>query len=344
MTDQQQQPQAEQQAAPPKPARASLGQLVTARKQEIASIANDIKQVTAIPNFADKFIRTAQLAVTMNPDIAKCDKLTVLNACMKAAGDGLVLDGREAALVTFNVKQKDGSYKPTAQYMPMLTGIIKRVRNSGEISKINAYIVRQNDKFKIKLGLDPNIEHEPNYDNPGKPIGAYAIARFKDGLDDFEYMPFADIEAIRNRSRSPEKGPWKSDWEEMAKKTVMRRLAKRLPMSSELIDMVRRVDEAYDLNAPEPETTIDEETGEITETPAPKKPRGRAAAKLNEQAAAADTQPQGEVMDAQYEEVDEGPQQEGANPPTAQAATPPPAQQAQASPAGPPPQEEGDLI
>lgn len=275
--------------------RVSLGELVTKRKNEIGNILQDVQRVTAIPNFAEKFVRTAQLAVTMNPDIAKADSRSVLTACMKAAGDGLVLDGREAALVTFNVKQKDGTYKPTAQYMPMLTGIIKRVRNSGEITRINAYVVHQNDKFKVTLGLDPNIEHEPNYDNPGKPIGAYAIARFKDGLDDFEYMSFIEIESIRKRSRSSENGPWKSDWEEMAKKTVLRRLAKRLPMSSEMADMVKNIDDCYGIDASQPaESSVDAETGEITEA---KPRRGKAAAKLNEEPEA--------VSDAQFEEVPE---------------------------------------
>lgn len=298
----------------------SLGELVTKRKNEIATIAQDIQQVTAIPHFADKFVRTAQLAVTMNPDIAKCDKLSVLNACMKAAGDGLVLDGREAALVTFNTKQKDGSYKPVAQYMPMLTGIIKRVRNSGEITKINAYVVYQNDTFKLRLGLDPNIEHEPNYENPGKPIGAYAIARFKDGLDDFEYMPFHEIESIRNRSRSPEKGPWKSDWAEMAKKTVMRRLAKRLPMSSELVNMCQRVDELYDLDSPKTQQVFDSETGEISDAQEIKKEKVRAADKLNKKPEPVN-QPQQEIMEAEYEEIPEPsepinqPQQQEAPPP-----------------------------
>ena len=302
---------------PPAKPLGQLGQLVVQRKNEIQQIAPDLQKMLppAIPS--DKFIRTVQTAITMNPDIAKCDKASVLNACMKAASDGLILDGREAALVVYNAKQKDGNYKQMAQYMPMVTGIIKRVRNSGEITKINAYVVHKNDRFKVRYGLDPDIEHEPNFDDPGKPLGAYAIARFKDGLDDFEFMPVADIEGIRKRSRSPDKGPWNTDWSEMARKTVIRRLAKRLPMSSDLAGVIRRVDEMYDLDAPEPQggAVVDNEDAAGVEKAPPAKKRGAAAAKLRaepeEQGNAAQAltphdEQTGEVLEAEYEAVDEG--------------------------------------
>jgi recombination protein RecT len=259
--------------------RQSLGQLVSQRKTEVQNIANDLQRMLppAIP--AEKFVRTVQTAITMNPEIAKCDKNSVLGACMKAASDGLILDGREAALVVYNAKQKDNTWKQVAQYIPMVTGIIKRVRNSGEVTRLNAYVVHKNDKFKVCLGLEPSIEHEPNYEDPGAPMGAYAIARFKDGLDDFEFMSFKEIEGIRSRSRAKDSGPWKSDWEEMARKTVIRRLAKRLPMSSELGNVIKQVDDIYDLDAPTGSGTIDGATGEVVEK-APVKRRGPAAAKM----------------------------------------------------------------
>lgn len=302
-------------AAPSKPL-SQIGQLVVQRKNDVQGISADLQKMLPATIPTEKFVRTVQTAITMNPDIAKCDKASVLNACMKAASDGLILDGREAALVVYNAKQKDGSYKQNAQYMPMVTGIIKRVRNSGEVSKINAYVVHQNDRFKVRLGLDPDIEHEPKFDDPGKPIGAYAIARFKDGLDDFEFMPVGEIESIRRRSRSPDKGPWSTDWSEMAKKTVIRRLAKRLPMSSDMASVLRRVDDLYDLDAPEqPDAvTLDNESAEQDTKPPASKKRGAAAAKLKAEQEPTVTQSNdsppsphdpvtGEITDAEYETV-----------------------------------------
>lgn len=298
------QPAAAQQppAAPAPKQLSAIGQLVVTRKNKIQAMQQDF-QMALPPNMpADKFVRTVLTAIQMNPQLAEATEQSVINSCMKAATDGLILDGREAALTIYNVNKgtKDQPrWEKEAMYMPMVTGIIKRVRNSGEVSRFNAFVVHKNDKFTIKLGLEMSLEHEPNFNEPGEVIGAYAICRFSDGLDDFEYMPKNQIESIRSRSKSPTKGPWATDYEEMCKKTVLRRLAKRLPMSSDLRNVVERVDEHYN-NQPDNDTTIDGNTGEIIEANPPKRPytkRKGAAAEIMQPAAAAhqqqpETQPQ----------------------------------------------------
>src|SRR4051794_31210645 len=120
----------------------SKQQLVMARKNEIQAMEADLKKMLPSSVPSDKFIRTVQTAVTLNPDLAECDKNSVLGACMKAAADGLVLDGREATLTIYNTKvKKNGqeSWVKMAQYIPMVAGVIKRVRNSGEVSRLNAF-------------------------------------------------------------------------------------------------------------------------------------------------------------------------------------------------------------
>lgn len=332
-------------AAAAKPAVSSLGQLVVARKNDIAGMQAEFARSLPPSIPADKFVRTVQTAITMNPQIAECNKQSVLNACMKAASDGLILDGREAALTVYNVNKgtkENPKWEKEAQYQPMVTGIIKRVRNSGEVTRFNAFVVHKNDLFKVKFGIEMEITHEPNFDNPGEVIGAYAACRFKDGLDDFEYMSKGEIESIRTRSKSPTKGPWVTDWPEMAKKTVMRRLSKRLPMSSDLRNVVQRIDETISFEPPAgaaaPSETIDHDTGEILTPEKPKrtysKRSGAAAAKMAEaQANGGEQQPtptpqantvqqpanaaqsngqarlqESQPQDAEYEEVDEGQQ------------------------------------
>lgn len=259
---------------------------VVKRKNEIQHIEADLKKMLPPSLPSDRFVRTVQTAITLNPDLAEADKNSVLTSCMKAAADGLVLDGREAALTIYNVKQKDGSWKKVAQYIPMVAGIIKRVRNSGEVARLNAFVVYKNDTFHVSYGLDMTLRHEPNFTDPGDPIGAYAVCLFKDGQTDFEFMSFKQIEGIRERSKSKDKGPWVTDWSEMARKTVIRRLAKRLPVDSDIARVVERIDEDYDfkptsnVETPDPEMVIDNETGEVREKP-PAKTRGAAAAKLN---------------------------------------------------------------
>ena len=163
---------------------------------------SDLKKMLPPSLPSDKFIRTVQTAITLNADIAEADKTSVLGACMKAAADGLVLDGREAALTIYNTKQKDGSWKKMAQYIPMVAGIIKRVRNSGEVARLNAFVVYKNDIFHVAYGLEMTLKHEPNFTDPGKPIGAYAVCKFKDGETDFEFMSAKQILNIASQGKN----------------------------------------------------------------------------------------------------------------------------------------------
>ena len=274
-------------------------QMVVQRKNEIQSMESDLKKMLPSSLPSDKFIRTVQTAITLNPDLAECDKNSVLGACMKAAADGLVLDGREATLTIYNTKQKKNgqeTWVKMAQYIPMVAGVIKRVRNSGEVSRLNSFVVYSNDIFHVAYGLDMTIKHEPNFADPGTPIGAYAVCKFKDGETDFEFMSLKQIEGIRERSKSKDSGPWKTDWSEMARKTVIRRLSKRLPVDSDIARVVERIDEEYDFKQGGQDAresgyqgeVIDQETGEIKEK-TQAKAKGAAASKLNPKPAPAET-------------------------------------------------------
>lgn len=301
----------------PQPSARALA--VQKRKDEIAGIGSELKKSLPAHIPTDKFVRTVQTALTLNPELAEADKNSVLTSCMKAASDGLVLDGREAALVTFNTKnQKTGKWEKKAQYMPMVAGIIKRVRNSGEISRLNAFVVHENDDFEVCYGLEMTIRHKPNFTNSGKVVGVYAACVFKDGEADFEFMTKDQVEAIRNRSKSGGKGPWVTDWEEMARKTVIRRLAKRLPVDSDMASVVQRIDEDYEfddkkssVDLPEDGVTIDHEPEK-----AKAKKRTGAAAKLNPKAdepTVTDVEPEPVEDDEPPAHVTDGPAEDSAN-------------------------------
>ena len=259
---------------------------VVKRKNEVQQQEAELKKMLPPGIPSDKFIRTVQTAITLNPDLAEADKNSVLTSCMKAASDGLVLDGREAALTIYNTKQKDGTWKKVAQYIPMVAGIIKRVRNSGEVARLNAFVVYKNDLFQLSYGLEMTLKHEPNFTDPGQPLGAYAVCLFKDGETDFEFMSLKQIEGIRERSKSKDSGPWKTDWSEMARKTAIRRLAKRLPVDSDISRVVERIDEDYDIKPTGQVSAPHDEDGVVLDNEAategkPAKTRGAAAAKLN---------------------------------------------------------------
>jgi recombination protein RecT len=126
--------------------------------------------------------------------------------------------------------------------MPMIAGILKKIRQSGQVAYVSAQVVHEKDHFIWKLGFEEDVEHAPPaLDQPrGKPIGAYATAVLKDGSRLLEVMSFEEIEKVRGVSRAKGSGPWVTWWGEMARKTVMRRLSKRLPMSSDLDDAFER--------------------------------------------------------------------------------------------------------
>lgn len=179
----------------------------------------------------ERFIRTALTAIQMNPGLLTADRRSLLGACMRAAQDGLLLDGREAALVTFGAK----GGTPTVQYMPMIAGILKKLHQSGAIASLSAHVAHEHDQFEYELGDNERIVHRPQLDaDRGKVIAVYAIARTKDGAIYREVMSFAEVERVRASSRSRGSGPWTDWWDEMARKTVIRRLAKRLPSASEV--------------------------------------------------------------------------------------------------------------
>lgn len=178
----------------------------------------------------EKFIRTTITAVQMNPELLHADRRSLLGAAMKAAQDGLLLDGREAAPVIFRTKEG-----PKVQYMPMVGGILKKIRNSGELASISAQVVYDKDHFEYELGDDERIVHKPFLGSDrGNAIACYAIAKTKDGAIYREVMSVSEVEKVRASSKARDSGPWVSWWDEMAKKTVIRRIAKRLPSSADL--------------------------------------------------------------------------------------------------------------
>ena len=196
----------------------------------------------------ERFMRVVMTATQRNPELVQADRASLFNSSLLAAQDGLLPDGREGALVIYNMK-KDGGWIKAVQWMPMIAGILKKCRNSGELSSIEAHAVRANDKFSYRIGIDEQPLHEPDwFGERGDVVGVYAVAKLKDGSRVSEIMSRIEVEKVRAVSRSKDKGPWVEWWEEMARKTVLRRLSKRLPISSDLDDLIRRDDALYDFD------------------------------------------------------------------------------------------------
>lgn len=243
-------------------------------KGHLTRAADEIKSTLPAHISMDKFQRTAVTAALTNPQLLQCDRQSFLMACNKLALDGLLPDGREAALVPFKTSKKvDNQWveKWLVQAMPMAFGLRKKVLQSGEVLSLQVGVVYRAEvasgNFIYEIGMDPPIRHRPSLDlteeqmADGELIAAYSIARIKnEGGEPFwsvEVMRRVEVLKVRQMSQTgalgqvvkfgkdkgkpiPPKGPW-VDWEpEMWKKTVLRRHTKVLPMSSDLIDTFAR--------------------------------------------------------------------------------------------------------
>ena len=198
----------------------------------------------------ERFVRTALTALQLNPELAVANRQTLWNSLMRAASDGLMPDGRQAALVLFNDNNpKSRTYKQqTVVYMPMVAGLLTRFRNSGQFKSITVNVVREGEPFRH--WVDENGEHlmhEPGDDEKAKIVKAYAMATTKDGGVMIKVMSTGDIEKRRNVSRAKDGIMWKEWWVEAAQKTVLRNLTKFLPSSSDDLErMMEHDDDVYD--------------------------------------------------------------------------------------------------
>jgi len=219
----------------------------------------------------ERFLRGVVTALLDNADLGDPEKVepaSVYTAVLKSAQDGLVPDGREAALVVFGRK---------AVYLPMIGGFRKIAAESGWT--IRTAVVHENDEFSVELGVEPKVRHVPVRPgtDPGDPIAAYAVGAHGDGRREVEMMTVDEIEQVRSVSRAKDRGPWVDWWSRMAEKTVGRRLFAKLPLGDrERIERVLEAarmepaDAAAALYGPSaraalaPGETVDPETGEIT--------------------------------------------------------------------------------
>jgi recombination protein RecT len=150
---------------------------------------------------------------------------------------------------------------------PGYRGLIDLCKRSGEVSSIYAHTVHEKDKFEIELGSTQKITHVPyTMGDRGEVVSVYAVAVLKDGAVQFDYMTKSDVDAIRRRSRAGQTGPWQSDFAEMAKKTVVRRLVKYLPISTDLERAVELEDRDADLSSIE---VMDDMTAAATQVATP---------------------------------------------------------------------------
>ncbi len=183
------------------------------------------------------FLETCRRSLMRDPELVNCDPASFIQAALNCAADGLVPDGRKAAIVRF---------KGAAQYMPMYQGLLDIAYRSGQFQSIQAHVVYEGDEFDHDMGDKPFIRHKrPLESTSTKIIGAYAIAHTTNGGIFREVMGAADLAKVRAVSRAT-KGP-NVDWPgEMARKAPVRRLWKYLPKTPAMDSVAIHDDATYD--------------------------------------------------------------------------------------------------
>jgi recombination protein RecT len=183
---------------------------------------------------ANRLLKVVLSATSRNALLLACTQESILRCVMQSAELGLEVGGLlgDAYLVPFNNKDS-GKYE--SQLIIGYRGMVKLARQSGYLQSLEARVIHENDHANIVYGLEAKLEHRPCMKGEaGEVVGVYAIARFKDGGHQAEFLTKAEVDRIRLRSKASNEGPWVTDYEEMAKKTVVRRICKYLPLSPEL--------------------------------------------------------------------------------------------------------------
>lgn len=245
-------------------------------KHELARIVGDAVG-------ADRVARMVITSIARNPALAECTPKSVLTSVYQAVQLGLTLDGRHAHLVPF----RDGD-KKVCTLVPDYKGLIQLALKSKIVTAITLETVCENDDFQWDRGVI--TRHTVDWRSPrGEAYAWYAIAKMAGGGEACVVLPREEVEAIRARAKKgPKQSPWDTDFNEMAKKTCFKRLAKVLPLTPEFAEAERMEnDEPTDvtpkatagferpkreaLPEPQPEPQPEAEPAEVIE-PAPVQP------------------------------------------------------------------------
>jgi recombination protein RecT len=184
----------------------------------------------------DRLKMVALGAFTRTPALWTCDPVSIARSIVEAGQLGLEPTG---LLGGAYLVPRRGQCTLLVGYR----GLVMLAKRSGEVSRVEARVVREHDTFDYGYGLEPYLDHHPSRDaDPGNYTAAYAVIVFRDAGRQFDVMSYAEIEAIRKRSASPGDGPWVTDWPEMAKKTALRRLLKLAPLTIQVAAQLDEID------------------------------------------------------------------------------------------------------
>lgn len=202
-------------------------------KQWIVAMKPQIEAALPKVITAERFTRMALTAVSSNPKLADCTPKSFMGALMQAAQLGLEPNTPlgQAYLIPYRNK---GVME--VQYQTGYKGLIELAHRSGQFKNIEAHTVFENDTFEYEYGLEPKLVHKPALKDRGGIIAFYAVFTLVNGGFGFEVMSKEDVDAHAKKYSqgfNSSYSPWKTSYESMAKKTVLKQLLKYAPIRTE---------------------------------------------------------------------------------------------------------------
>lgn len=207
-------------------------------KDYINAMSGEIAKALPQVITPERFTRIALSAVSNTPKLGSCTPQSFLGAMMNAAQLGLEPNTPlgQAYLIPFENRKKGIT---ECQFQIGYKGLIDLAYRSGEVKMIDAQVVYENDEFEYELGMDPVLKHKPARTNRGNPIYFYATFKLTNGGQGFQVMSIEDVhDHAKKYSKTYNNGPWQTNFEEMAKKTVLKKLLKYAPLKTEFVKQV----------------------------------------------------------------------------------------------------------
>lgn len=222
----------------------------------IKSMEGEIKKALPSVMTPERFTRMTLSAISSNPALAKCTPKSFLGAMMNAAQLGLEPNTPLGQAYILPYKNKG---ELEAQFQIGYKGLIDLAYRSGEVEVIQSHIVYENDEFECEYGINTKLSHKPADSNRGNPIKVYAIFKTKSGGYGFEVMSIDDVKRHAekySKAYDSSYSPWKTNFEEMAKKTVLKRVLKYAPLKTDFVRAVvqdetiksKLSDDMYEIN------------------------------------------------------------------------------------------------
>lgn len=249
----------------------------------IKSMESEISKALPSVITPERFTRMTLTAVRTTPGLASCEPMSFLAAMMSAAQLGLEPNTPlgQAYILPYKNNKKGIT---EVQFQIGYKGLIDLAYRSGEVELVQAQCVYENDTFECEYGIEPKLRHIPADKNRGELTKVYAMFRTKSGGYGFEVMSIDDIRQHAqkySKAYGSSYSPWKTSFEEMAKKTVLKRVLKYAPLKSDFVraitqdstvkneidrDMYSVPSEQVDfVDTDFNEMTVDEQTGEVKE-------------------------------------------------------------------------------